>query len=246
MHVPRLYTRETFWALQLLVPQLFAKRNATGTRRLHVHTRHGWPWYLLVHVFSRGRRFGTAPGLGRYRGGAGEHRFLRSFGYQDEPTATRSLVLPSSLRRSTPRLAHNPDGQPGGRCALRRWDASSLPGVEQKASIGTWHLRPSHEGKASFSLPLICGPANLIWHPHNLSPDANHRTSPIQRSAPCRDAGSAGTLCGLCYLGPSSMGCCCYSTNYGYYTITCTPYYVLGVLHIATHGPVCCYISATI
>lgn len=80
------------------------------------------------------------------------------------------------------------------------------------SALGT--LRPSHEGKASFSLPLICGPANLIWHPHNLSPDANHRTSPIQRSAPCRDAGSAGTLCGLCYLGPSSMGCwCCYSTT---------------------------------
>ncbi|UKZ87831.1 uncharacterized protein TrAFT101_003607 [Trichoderma asperellum] len=38
----------------------------------------------------------------------------------------------------------------GGRCALRRWDASSLPGVEQKASIGTWHIAAKPRGKSVF------------------------------------------------------------------------------------------------
>ncbi|KAH8129777.1 hypothetical protein LI328DRAFT_162812 [Trichoderma asperelloides] len=114
--------------------------------------------YVHVPRLSTRRPFGR-PAVGataicqeeRYRDKTScEHRFLRSFGYQDEPTATRSLVLPSSLRRSTPRLAHNPDGQPGGRCALRRWDASSLPGVEQKASIGTWHIAAKPRGKSVF------------------------------------------------------------------------------------------------
>lgn len=148
VHVPRLSTRRPFGRPAVGATAICQEeRYRDKTSCTHQERR---PWYLLVHVFSRRRRFAVAPGHGRYRGGAGEHRFLRSFGYQDEPTATRSLVLPSSLRRSTPRLAHNPDGQPGGRCALRRWDASSLPGVEQKASIGTWHIAAKPRGKSVF------------------------------------------------------------------------------------------------
>lgn len=152
VHVPRLYTRETFWALQLLVPQLFAKRNATGTRLLHVHTRYGGPWYVLVHVLYSA----AAVDLGQHLGMDATEEVQVSIAFFDpsDIKMNQGLHDPSSFHpRSVAQHLAWPTIQTssqGGRCALRRWDASSLPGVEQKASIGTWHIAAKPRGKSVF------------------------------------------------------------------------------------------------
>lgn len=155
-----------------------------------------------------------------------EHRLLRSFGNQDEPTAARSLVLPSSLRRSTPRLAHNPDGQPGGPLCVTQMGPSSLPGAEQKS----FHRHLAHCGPATRKKRLFFTSPNLRPCKFDLA-----STQPFPGRQPQGLTLSNKALRAVMLMGSlRSLLFGAKSWVYGYYT----GYYLLTTyLHIATHGP---------